>query len=253
MIDTSLELPERRLKPRSRGLTMVIDTGLPTHYFCDVIASFSELIDVVKFGWGTALVTDDLKYKLDALRDARVEYYFGGTLFEKYVSQDRFDDWRRLVDRFGCTTVEISNGTIDLTNRQKAGYVRRVAGQYTVYSEVGYKDGARSEEMPAQTWIEYIREDLAAGADRVITEARESGRSGICTPSGTLKTDLVDAIVGSGVDTDRLVFEAPTKDIQVHLIRRVGPEVNLGNIAAADVVPLETLRLGLRGDTLLEL
>jgi phosphosulfolactate synthase len=251
MIATSLDLPVRAQKPRTRGLTMMIDPGLPTHLFCDYVSSFSGLIDVVKLGWGTALVTDDLKYKIDALRDANVDFYFGGTLFEKFVAQDRFEDWRRFVDRFGCCCVEISNGTIPLSNSDKAGYIRRTAGDYTVFSEVGYKDGAKSEDMAAQLWIDYIHEDLAAGARHVITEARETGKSGICTPSGTLKTDLLDAILGSGIDPDRLLFEAPTKDIQVHLIRALGPDVNLGNIQAGDVVSLETLRLGLRGDTLL--
>lgn len=252
VIATTLDLPPHEQKPRARGLTMVIDPGLPTQYFCDVMASFSSLIDVVKLGWCTALVTDDLKYKLDALREANVDYYFGGTLFEKFVWQGRFDDWRRLVDRFDCRFVEISNGTIPLPNDRKADYIRRVRADYTVFSEVGYKDGEKSEDMPADLWIDYIHQDLAAGADHVITEARESGRSGLCTPSGKLKADLLDAILTSGIDPNRLLFEAPTKDLQVYLVRALGSEVNLGNIQAADVVALETLRLGLRGDTLLD-
>jgi phosphosulfolactate synthase len=231
---------------------MVIDTGLPTHYFSDLVSSFSELVDVVKFGWGTALVTDDLKYKIDALRDVRVDYYFGGTLFEKFVSQGRFDDWRRFVDRFGCRHVEISNGTIELTNTEKARYVERVADDYTVFSEVGYKETARSETMTSQHWIDYIAEDLAAGAAKVITEARESGKSGICRSNGELRIDLIERIAASGIDIDRLLFEAPNKDLQVTLIRRFGPQVNLGNVAPIDIVALETLRLGLRGDTLLD-
>jgi phosphosulfolactate synthase len=231
---------------------MVIDTGLPTHYFSDIVSSFSGLIDVIKLGWGTSLVTDDLKYKIDALKDAHVDYYFGGTLFEKFVSQERFDDWCRFVDRFECRYVEVSNGTIDLSNNEKAAFIRRTAPDYTVFSEVGYKESARSEMMDPQTWIDYIEEDLAAGATKVITEARESGKSGICSPNGELKLDLIDAIADSGIELNQLLFEAPNKDLQVTLIRRFGAQVNLGNIAATDVVALETLRLGLRGDTLLD-
>jgi phosphosulfolactate synthase len=249
---TTLTLPDRETKPRAAGITMVIDTGLPTHYFSDIVSSFSGLIDVIKLGWGTSLVTEDLKYKIDALHDAHVDYYFGGTLFEKFVSQGRFDDWRRLVDRFGCRHVEISNGTIDLTNSEKAEYIRRTATDYIVFSEVGYKESARSETMQPEHWIEYINEDLAAGANKVITEARESGKSGICGPNGQLKLDLIERIAESGIEINQLMFEAPNKDLQIALIRRFGTQVNLGNIAASDIIALETLRLGLRGDTLLD-
>ncbi len=231
---------------------MVIDGGLPTHYFADVISSFSGLIDVLKLGWGTALVTDDLKYKIDALKDANVDFYFGGTLFEKFVSQGRYDDWRSFCDRFGCRFVEVSNGTIDLSNSEKAQYIARTARDFKVFSEVGYKETARSEEMRTEDWIDYIREDLDAGAHMVITEARESGKSGICRSNGELRTGLIDEIGASGIDIDRVLFEAPNKDLQVQLIRKFGSEVNLGNIATNDVVALETLRLGLRGDTLLD-
>jgi phosphosulfolactate synthase len=234
------------------GMTMVIDTGMPTHYFSDVVSSFSGLIDVVKLGWGTALVTDDLKYKIDALKDAHVDYYFGGTLFEKFVSQGRYDDFLRFVDRFECRHVEISNGTIPMTNSEKDEYIRRTTSDYEVFSEVGYKESERSETMNSFDWIEYIHEDLAAGATKVITEARESGKSGICRSNGELKTDLIDNIADSGVDINKLLFEAPNKDLQITLIRRFGANVNLGNIAATDIVSLETLRLGLRGDTLLD-
>jgi phosphosulfolactate synthase len=206
----------------------------------------------MKLGWGTSLVTDDLKYKIDALTDANVDFYFGGTLFEKFVSQGRFDDWRRFVDRFGARHVEISNGTIDMSNTEKADYIRRVAGDYTVYSEVGYKETARSEAMCQGLWVKYINEDLEAGASWVITEARESGKSGICSSNGELKLDLIEEIAGSGIDIDKVLFEAPNKDLQVQLIRRFGSQVNLGNISTSDIVALETLRLGLRGDTLLD-
>jgi phosphosulfolactate synthase len=240
------------MKPRTKGITMVIDGGLPTHYFVDVVGSFSGLIDVLKLGWGTSLVTDDLKYKIDALKDANVDFYFGGTLFEKFVSQDRYDEWRRLCDRFGCRHVEVSNGTIDMSNTEKAKYIELAAKDFTVFSEVGYKESARSEQMRPQLWIEYIQQDLDAGAHMVITEARESGKSGICRSNGELRTGLIEEIAESGLPMDKVLWEAPNKDLQIQLIRRFGSEVNLGNISTSDIIALETLRLGLRGDTLLD-
>ncbi|MDT4892594.1 MAG: phosphosulfolactate synthase [Pseudonocardiales bacterium] len=249
---TPLTLPVHESKPRRVGLTMAIDTGLPTRYFQDLISSFSELIDVVKFGWGTSLVTADLKYKIDTLADAGVEYYFGGTMFETFVLQDRFDDWRRFCDRFHCRSVEVSNGTIPMSNTDKAEYVARLAGEYRVYSEVGFKDSQKSEDLSIDLWLEYMRQDFEAGAAIVITEARESGRAGICLPNGDLRVDLIDTIGESGIDIDRVMFEAPNKELQVQFIRRFGPGVNLGNVNPTDIVGLETLRLGLRGDTLLD-
>jgi phosphosulfolactate synthase len=233
-------------------MTMVIDSGLPTRQFTDILSSFSELIDVVKFGWGTSLVTDDLKYKIDAVEDHGVDFYFGGTLFELFEVQGRLDDWRRYCDRFRCRSVEISNGTIPMSNDRKAEYVAEFADQYRVYSEVGLKDPVRSENMRPALWLDYIRQDLEAGAYRVITESRESGKSGICRPNGELRIGLIEEIGASGIDLDKVLFEAPNKDLQIHLIRRFGTQVNLGNINPSDIVGLETLRLGLRGDTLLD-
>jgi phosphosulfolactate synthase len=249
---TALRLPQRDVKPRRAGRTMVMDGGLPTHYFTDLIGSFGDLIDVVKFGWGTSVVTNDLKYKIDALHENRVDYYFGGTLFEKFVVQDRFDDWRRYCDKFECRHVEVSNGTIPLSNAEKADYVHRLAGDYTVYSEVGYKDPQRSEALVSADWISYIREDLEAGAHTVITESRESGRSGVALANGEPRMELIQEIAASGIDTDSVMFESPTRPLQIAFLRQFGPSVNLGNIAPTDVVGLETLRLGLRADTLMD-
>jgi phosphosulfolactate synthase len=252
MNPNSLELPERQVKPRSAGVTMVMDGGLPTRYFVDVVESFGDLIDVMKLGWGTSLVTKDLKYKVDALNAAGVDFYLGGTLFEKFLWQNRFEDWHRLVDSLGCRFVEVSNGSIPLSNEVKCEYVSALRDDFTVFSEVGYKDQAKSESMTTDLWLDYIREDLDAGAHMVITESRESGKSGICRANGELRSDLIDEISRSGIDLGRVLFEAPTKDLQVQMIRQVGSQVNLGNISTSDIVALETLRLGLRGDTLLD-
>jgi phosphosulfolactate synthase len=252
MNPNSLELPERQAKPRSAGVTMIMDGGLPTSYFVDVVESFGDMIDVMKLGWGTSLVTKDLRYKVDALDAAGVDFYLGGTLFEKFLWQNRFDDWRRLLDSLGCRFVEVSNGSIPLSNEVKCEYVSALRDDFTVFSEVGYKDQAKSESMTTDHWLDYIRADLDAGAHMVITESRESGKSGICRANGELRSDLIDEITRSGIDLARVLFEAPTKDLQVQMIRQVGPQVNLGNISTSDIVALETLRLGLRGDTLLD-
>jgi phosphosulfolactate synthase len=246
------DLPARSSKPRTRGLTMVIDPGLSTVAFTDVIASHGRHIDLVKFGWGTALVTDDLPRKVAALREAGIGYYVGGTLFERYVWTDRFDEFVALAHAIGARHVEVSNGTIPLDQRSKSEYIRALAGDFLVLSEVGFKDPGRSARLSAADWVHAIRQDLDAGAWLVTTETRESGRSGLARPDGHVRPEVLDAVLGC-VDPGRLLFEAPTKDLQVELIRAVGPDVNLGNIGAGDVIGVETLRLGLRADTLLQL
>ncbi|HEV7679033.1 MAG TPA: phosphosulfolactate synthase [Candidatus Dormibacteraeota bacterium] len=236
--------------PRHVGLTMMIDPGLPTGAFIDVVDSHGALIDMVKFGWGTALVTRDLHRKIAVLREANIEFFFGGTLFERYLWDNRLPEFVGLLRRSGATHVEVSNGTVPLDQEMKAACVRRLATEFVVLSEVGFKDVQRSDQLTPAQWVEAIAMDLDAGASLVITETRESGRSGMADRNGRLRADVLEAVLAS-IDPTRLVFEAPTKDLQVELIHAVGPAVNLGNIAAADVVGVETLRLGLRADTLL--
>lgn len=247
-----LDLPERDPKPRSRGLTMVIDNGIPQGAFADGISSGAPYIDVVKFGWGTALVTPDIERKLEVLREQGIGWYFGGTLFEKFVRQDRFESFLTLCRLCDCRYVEVSNGTVEMTSAAKSGYIRRCAEEFTVFSEVGFKDAGRSSALTPAELVDAVESELAAGAAKIITEARESGRSGICRPDGTPRPDLIEALLDSGVDLDRILFEAPTKDLQTHFIKLVGPNVNLGNVAPTDIIGLETLRLGLRSDTLTE-
>ena len=250
MNPTALRLPSRAAKPRRTGLTMVIDGGIPVAYFADLVSSAAEYIDFVKFGWGTAVVTSRLQAKIDVLTANEIGFYFGGTLFEKYVLQGRFDDFRKFCDAWSSRHVEVSNGTIPLSNSEKASYIRKLAGDFTVVSEVGYKDPGRSEQLPPRMWAEYIAEDLAAGSSLVTLEARESGRSGICRPDGALRFGLVEDVLASGVGQDRLLFEAPSTSLQAYFVTRLGPDVNLGNVPASGVIGLETLRLGLRADTL---
>jgi len=250
MRPTALQLPARTQKPRKTGLTMMIDGGLPTRNFQDVVESSSEFIDFVKFGWGTAVVTTDLQRKIDILADVGINFYFGGTLFEKFVLQDRFEDFRSLCERYSCGHVEVSNGTIDLSNTEKAAYIDKLSGDFRVISEVGFKDSERSERLAPSRWIECVREDLDAGASLVTLESRESGRSGICRPNGELRLGLIEDLLASDLSSESLLFEAPSTELQSYFVKRIGPDVNLGNVPATAILGLETLRLGLRADTL---
>jgi phosphosulfolactate synthase len=246
-----LTLPERTQKPRERGLTIVIDNGAPVGYFRDLIESAAPHIDLVKFGWGTSLVSPRLPDKIQCLREQAIDWFFGGTLFEKFYLQGQLDAYYTFCRRAGCRYVEISNGTIQLSNRDKARVIRDFAQEFRVLSEVGYKDNTRSINLHPARWIRFIEEDLAAGAYKTITEARESGTSGICRADGELRYGLIEEIIDSGLDMDQVVFEAPNKTLQTYFIKRLGTNVNLANIALDDVIGLETLRLGLRSDTLL--
>ena len=249
---TELALPDRSTKPRTTGVTMMIDNGLPVSAFADVIASNGDLVDLVKFGWGTAVVTARLEDKLTCLRAAGIGYFFGGTLFEKHIAQGRFDAYRRLCHEHGCAYVEVSNGTLPIEEAHKAAYVARLAEEFTVLSEVGSKTAEGNEHLRPKDWARQVRTDLAHGARFVITEARESGTTGIAGGDGRARLDVLDAIAAAGVDPDLLLFEAPTKALQSHFVLRFGADVNLGNIAPADLVGVETLRLGLRSDTMLD-
>jgi phosphosulfolactate synthase len=251
MHNTALRLPERSVKPRRTGMTMVVDGGVPFGTLRDVVASAGEYLDFVKFGWGTPLVSVELGQKIELLRQNGIDFYFGGTLFEKHVLQGRFDDFRALCHEWSCRFVEVSNGTIELSNSEKTGYVRKLAEELVVISEVGFKDAGRSDRLMPRRWIEYVEEDLEAGAWLVTLEAREGGTSGICHADGQLRVGLVEEIL-SELQVDRLMFEAPTTALQAHMVRRIGPDVNLGNVAPTGVLALETLRLGLRADTLTE-
>jgi phosphosulfolactate synthase len=247
---TVLTLPQRAVKPRTSGLTMVIDGGVPLSQFTDLIELGAEYIDYVKFGWGTSVISNCLREKISVLDHHGIDFYFGGTLFEKFALQDRFEDFRRYCDEYSCRHIEVSNGTIEMSNAEKAGYIRKLAPDFTIVSEVGFKDPGRSEMLPPSEWVAAIKEDLDAGASIVTLEARESGTSGICRPDGELRYGLIEDVLHAGIDIDSLLFEAPTTALQAHLITRVGPNVNLGNVPATGVIGLETLRLGLRADTL---
>jgi phosphosulfolactate synthase len=233
--------------PAHTGLTHVIDKGLGPRAWEDVLATAGSHIDIVKLGWGTAYVTDNLADKLAVLKDKRV--VFGGTFFEIAYVQGKLDEYKRWLLDLGLTHIEISDGTIDMPRERKLELVEELAREFTVLSEVGSKDS--SVEFTADEWTQWLQEELDAGAWKVITEAREGGSAGIFDSSGGMRTELIVEIA-EAVGVEHVVFEAPSKASQAWFIKEFGPSVNLGNIPPDEVIPLETLRLGLRGDTLKE-
>ncbi len=234
-------------EPRSGGLTHVIDKGLGPRGWEDVLETSGVYIDVVKLGWGTAYVTPNLKRKLEVLREKPV--VIGGTFFEVVYARDKLDEYKSWLRELGLTHVEISDGTVDIPRERKLELIADFARDFTVLSEVGSKDS--SVEYSADEWTRWLREELDAGAWKVITEAREGGTAGIFDSSGGMRTELI-AEIADAVDPANVIFEAPTKSAQAWFVKTIGPDVNLGNIPPDEVIPLETLRRGLRGDTLKE-
>ncbi len=247
-----LTLPNRTQKPRTDGLTSILDNGLPAALLEAYIKSSAGYIDYVKFGWGTALVSIDIQEKIRCCEENQIGFYLGGTLFEKYYHENKLDCFVNLCKSLGCQTVEVSNGTIPLGNSDKAKCIHDLSQEFKVFSEVGYKDNRKSIHLPPSKWIEYILQDIDAGSEKVITEARESGNSGICRDNGELRFGLIEDII-THVPTEKLIFEAPNKKLQTFFIRKVGANVNLANISFDELVSVETLRLGLRSETLLDM
>jgi phosphosulfolactate synthase len=246
---SGLMLPNRNIKPRMEGLTILIDNGISLQSFKDTINSSADLIDFVKFGWGTSLITRKLQEKINYLKEHDVHYFFGGTLFEKFLSQRKIDEFYAYCKKYKCQFIEISNGTIDINNREKAKFISDFSLEFNVFSEVGSKNSEKSDRTCTSEWIEYIQEDLEAGSLKVITEARESGTSGICQSNGELRYDLIAEVLSSGIPIKNMIFEAPNKKMQTFFIQKLGTNVNLANIPFSDPISLETLRLGLRSDT----
>ena len=239
-------IPEREDKPRNSGVTMVMDKGLSLRQAHNFVESGAHLVDVVKLGFGTSYVTPNLEEKIKVYHDAGLKVYAGGTLFEAFVVRGMYDDFRRVTDKFGLRTVEVSDGSIDLPTDQKLEYIADLAKDYTVLSEVGSKEAGII--ISPGKWIKMMKQELEAGSWKVIAEARESGNVGIYRPNGTAHTLLVNKILNN-VNGDDILWEAPQKAQQVWFIKMLGANVNLGNIAPHELIPLECLRLGLRGDT----
>jgi phosphosulfolactate synthase len=234
-------------EPRAGGITHVIDKGLGPRAWEDVLETSGVYIDVVKLGWGTAYVTPNLKRKLEVLREKPV--VIGGTFFEVVYARGKLEEYKSWLRELGLTHVELSDGTIEIPRERKLELIADFARDFTVLSEVGSKDS--SVEYSADEWTRWLREELDAGAWKVITEAREGGTAGIFDSSGGMRTELI-AEIADAVDPANVIFEAPTKAAQAWFVKTLGSDVNLGNIAPDEVIPLETLRRGLRGDTLKE-
>jgi phosphosulfolactate synthase len=240
------DLPERTPKPRSSGMTMMMDKGLSLRQVEDFIEVAGMYTDIVKLGWATSYVTPNLDEKLKLYNKAGIPVYFGGTLFEAMLVRGQIDDYCRLLDKYQLQYAEVSDGSIEIAHEEKCGYIRKLAKQVTVISEVGSKDIQKI--FAPYKWINLMRAEIEAGAWKVIAEARESGNVGIYRDSGEVRQGLIDEIL-TQIPAETIIWEAPQKAQQVWFIKLIGANVNLGNIAPADVIPLETLRLGIRSDT----
>ncbi|MEQ1732104.1 MAG: phosphosulfolactate synthase [Bacteroidia bacterium] len=239
-------LPERPTQPRQKGLTMVMDKGLSLREAENFMDASSEYCDLVKLGFGTSYVTKNLDAKIKMYHDAGMKVYLGGTLFEAFVIRNQFDDYKRLLDKYKLSTVEVSDGSIVLDHDLKCKYINELSKNYTVLSEVGSKE--EGIIIHPRRWVSMMQTELEAGSWKVIAEARESGTVGIFHKDGKTHTLLIDQIV-SKVNNDNILWEAPIKSQQVWFIKKFDQNVNLGNIAPHDLIALETLRIGLRGDT----
>jgi phosphosulfolactate synthase len=240
------QIPERTTKPRTLGFTMAMDKGLATREVEDFLEISSNYVDIVKLGWATSYVTPVLDRKLEIYREAKIPVYLGGTLFEAFIVRGQFEDYLRLLDKYKLEFAEVSDGSITLNHDIKCEYIRKLSTRVTVLSEVGSKDDTKI--IPPYQWIELMQKELDAGAWKVIGEAREGGNVGLFRSSGEVRQGLVQEIL-TKIPSEKILWEAPQKSQQVWFIKLLGSNVNLGNIAPNEIIPLETIRLGLRGDT----
>lgn len=240
------KIPRRTAKPREKGLTMVMDKGMSLREVEDFLSVASAYTDIVKLGFGTSYVTPNLKEKIKLYQQADIPVYFGGTLFEAFVIRGQFEDYIKILEKYKLTHCEVSDGSIEISQEQKCKYIKQLSKYVTVLSEVGSKDAEKI--IPPYKWIGMMQAEIDAGVWKVIAEARESGNVGIFRGTGEVRSGLVEEIL-TKVPQEKIIWEAPQKSQQVWFIKLYGANVNLGNIAPNEVIPLETLRLGLRGDS----
>ena len=239
-------IPERSIKPRESGITMVIDKGSSIQECKNLIESSSNYIDFVKFGWTTANFSQDLKKKIELFTRANIEVYFGGTLFEAFAIRDQFEDYIDILKNYDLKYAEVSDGSISIPHKKKCEYIEKLAKHVIVFSEIGSKD--EKKIIPPYKWIKQMKAELDAGSWKVIGEARESGSVGLFRSSGEVRQGLVEEIL-TEIPTEKILWEAPQKAQQVWFVKLLGQNVNLGNISGSEVISLETIRVGLRGDT----
>jgi phosphosulfolactate synthase len=240
------QIPERTIKPRANGITMVMDKGLSIEEARNLMSVGHPHIDVVKLGFGTAFVTPNLKEKLAVYREYDMPVYFGGTLFEAFLIRNQFEDYIAVCKEFGVSYMEVSDGSITIPHSEKCGYIEKLSKHGVVLSEVGSKDSAHI--IPPYKWIELMSAELSAGSAYVIAEAREAGNVGIYRGSGEVREGLVQEIL-TKIPAEKILWEAPQKAQQLYFLELIGCNVNLGNIAPSETIALETMRIGLRGDT----
>ncbi len=239
-------LPERTEKPRTEGVTMVMDKGIGMRQAQDLVETAGRLIDFLKLGFGTSYINRDIKDKIKLYRNNGIKVYPGGTLFEVFLIRGQFDDYRRYVEEMGFDAVEVSDGSMSLPHEEKCRYIELLSKDYQVVSEVGSK--VAGLEIPISQWVNQMKSELQAGSFKVIAEARESGTVGIYDAHGKANFELISEI-SKVIPLESILWEAPQKSQQAWFIKHFGANVNLGNIAPTEIIPLETLRLGLRGDT----
>ena len=240
------QIPERNLKPRDRGITMVMDKGLSIQEAKNFMSVSHPHVDIVKLGFGTAFVTPGLKEKLEVYSSYNIPIYFGGTLFEAFLVRNQFEDFIAVCKEYNISYMEVSDGSINIPHAEKCGYIEKLTKYGTVLSEVGSKDATHI--IPPYKWIELMRAELSAGSTFVIAEAREAGNVGIYRGTGEVREGLVQEIL-TQIPEEKIIWEAPQKAQQLYFIELIGCNVNLGNIAPSEVLPLEAMRIGLRGDT----
>jgi phosphosulfolactate synthase len=240
------QIPERNQKPRTGGLTMVMDKGLSVAEAENFLSVSHPHVDIIKLGFGTSFVTPTLTDKLKVYRNFNIPVYFGGTLFEAFLIRNQFNDYIKVCQEFGISYMEVSDGSINIPHAEKCGYVEKLTKYGTVLSEVGSKDAEHI--IPPYKWIELMRAELNAGSSYVIAEAREAGTVGIYRGTGEVREGLVQEIL-TQIPKEKIIWEAPQKGQQLYFIELLGCNVNLGNIAPNEVLPLEAMRIGLRADT----
>ncbi len=240
------QIPERTKQPRKEGITMVMDKGLSLQEAQNLVSVGWPHIDIVKLGFGTAFVTPNVREKIEVYQKANMAVYFGGTLFEAFLIRNAFQDYIDMMKDYGISHVEVSDGSITIPHAEKCGYIEKLTKFGTVLSEVGSKDAAHI--IPPYKWIELMRAELEAGSTYVIAEAREAGNVGIYRGSGEVREGLVQEIL-TQIPAEKIIWEAPQKAQQLYFLELIGCNVNLGNIAPTEVIPLEAMRIGLRGDS----
>jgi len=240
------QIPHRLPKPRTSGMTMVMDKGLSLEEAKNLVSAAGPHIDIIKLGFGTAFVTPNLRQKIEFYQSVDIPVYFGGTLFEAFLIRNQFNDYIELCKDFDIHFMEVSDGSIIIPHTEKCGYIEKLTKHGKVLSEVGSKDATHI--IPPYKWIELMKAELDAGSSYVIAEAREAGNVGIYRGTGEVREGLVQEIL-TQIPAEKIIWEAPQKSQQLYFLELLGCNVNLGNISPAEIIPLEAMRVGLRGDT----